>query len=119
MSLKEVSFKVSELLEDNENIEMEVKLKNKIPTEIQNEISILYNFRENARLRRESINISISYELVLRLKKPMDVRRSVLKAYAENSGLLLVYPYIRHQVDMLIREAGYILPPLPHVLLKL
>ncbi|MCS6875913.1 MAG: hypothetical protein NZM36_03530 [Aquificaceae bacterium] len=32
VSLKEVSFKVSELLEDNENTEMEVKLKNKIPT---------------------------------------------------------------------------------------
>ena len=32
VSLKEVSFKVSELSEDNENIEMEVKLKNKIST---------------------------------------------------------------------------------------
>ncbi|MCS7171798.1 MAG: hypothetical protein N3D14_00430 [Aquificaceae bacterium] len=77
VSLKGVSFKVSELLEDNENIEMEVKLKNKIPTEIQNEISILYDFRENARLRRESINISkLSEE---NLKKVKEAGKRILQ----------------------------------------
>lgn len=119
VKLKEVKFKTSELSVDNQNVEVEIDLKHKILKGNGETISILYTFRENTKLKRENIQILISYELLLGLKSPMDVKRKVLEAYASNPGLLFVYPYIRHQVDTLKREAGYVLPPLPHVLLKL
>lgn len=68
-------------------------------------------------------DLRIEYALNLLLKHTEEVKEviseeDVLMKYAEGTGLLTVYPYIRHTADLLHREARIFIPPYPPMKVK-
>ncbi|MFN3264026.1 MAG: hypothetical protein ACK42C_03900 [Aquificaceae bacterium] len=106
--------------EDDEKVEVNVDVDLSVRTFTRSEsrVEFAYTYAETFSVSGKRLDIRISYLLTLKVKEGEIPHKNVLNAYAKNSGLLLVYPYIRHVVDMLKREAGLILPPLPHKIIE-
>jgi len=69
-------------------------------------------------------NMKIEYTLNLILSPSEEIKsvlsnKDVLMKYAEGTGLLTIYPYIRHMADVLHREARIYIPPYSPVKVKL
>ena len=71
------------------------------------------------------IKYKLSYELILFLNsenifinKSEDDKNKILKAFYEQSGKIVIFPYIRHMMDILTREAGFLTPSLPPIIFK-
>ena len=45
-------------------------------------------------------------------------QQKVVGTYFNQSGKIILFPYVRHLYDMIVRESGLFLPPLPPILLK-
>jgi len=45
-------------------------------------------------------------------------QQKVVSTYFSQSGKIILFPYIRHLYDMVVRESGLFLPPLPPILFK-
>ncbi len=118
LSLVKLSLNVKET-DKAEGVEVKADLSVKTKVEENGKLSFLYNHKEKILVEGKKISIEISYKLLLEYKGNVkELKRSLLMAYAKNSGLLLVYPYIRHLSDIIKREAGFIFSPLPHILIK-
>jgi len=68
-------------------------------------------------------NMRIEFILNLILEPSEEVKsvlsnEDIIMKYAEGTGLLTVYPYIRHMADVLHREARIFIPPYPPVKVK-
>ncbi len=68
-------------------------------------------------------NMKIEYMLNLILRPSEEIKsvlsnEDVLMKYAEGTGLLTIYPYIRHMADVLHREARIFIPPYSPVKVK-
>ena len=98
-----------------------VKKKDKeLPT-----ITITYRHSEKLYTENENhiLSMNIEYSLKIFLKKHEKMEEilndeKVLDMYAEGTGLLTVYPYIRHMADILHREARIYIPPYPPMRVK-
>ncbi len=118
LSLVKLALNVKES-DTAEGVEVKADLSIRPKIEDDGKLSFLYNHKEKILVEGKEINIEISYKLLLEYKRNVkELKRSLLMAYAKNSGLLLVYPYIRHLSDIIKREAGFIFSPLPHILIK-
>lgn len=71
------------------------------------------------------VNVKFTYVIKLLLKenniffslKDND-KEALLKAFVDNTGKLMLFPYLRHLIHMLSFEAGLNLPPLKPILIK-
>ena len=71
------------------------------------------------------VNVKFAYVIKLLLKenniffslKDSD-KEALLKAFVDNTGKLMLFPYLRHLIHMLSFEAGLNLPPLKPILIK-
>ena len=66
------------------------------------------------------IDLQSIYRITLFLKEPVkniiheeEERREAVPVFFDNTGRIMVYPYFRHLSDILIRESGFVIPPLP------
>jgi hypothetical protein len=71
------------------------------------------------------IKYKLNYELILFLNsknilinESEDDKKKVLLTFYEQSGKIVVFPYIRHMMDILSREAGFLTPSLPPIIFK-
>lgn len=93
------TFNLTEKLVEGEEVE---KLKeSKSPGEL--EIKYELNYKLILFLKNETIF----------MKESDDIKKEILKAFYERSGKIIVFPYIRHLVDTLSREAGFLTPSIP------
>ncbi len=89
-------------------------------------ITITYRHSEELYIEGEEeaiLTVKIEYNLNILLKetkKSVEIlnNKEVIEKYAEGTGLLTVYPYIRHMADILHREARIYIPPYPPVKVK-
>lgn len=71
------------------------------------------------------IKYKLNYQLILFLKNENilinesdDIKKEVLRAFYEHSGKNVIFPYIRHMIDTLSREAGFLTPSIPPIIFK-
>ncbi len=84
-------------------------------------ISIAYRLIEKIYIDDEEnpiVNNTIEYVLHIILKPKEEIYRiikdkNVLEKYAKGTGILTVFPYIRHMANFLHKEAGIDIPPYP------
>ena len=65
------------------------------------------------------------YRVILSIKSGDDFKHDLTEAqqrivgiYFNQSGKIILFPYIRHLYDMIVRESDLFLPPLPPILFK-
>lgn len=118
VNLKKLSFYTKEAGQNQEaNVEIKLSIRSKL--EKDGKVEFIYTHKENIVFENNKLYIEIVYRLAIEFRgDAKTLKRSLLMAYAKNSGLLLVYPYIRHLSDIIKREAGFIFSPLPHILIK-
>lgn len=116
--LYNTEFKLNRINQEEES-GAEVKLSIIPKLADEQEIVFYYTHRERISLKENELRLKIVYALIVDFYgNKEELKKNTLVAYAKNTGLLVVYPYIRHTSDILKREAGFLLPPLPHVLIK-
>ena len=74
------------------------------------------------------ITMTVHYRLILVMKdefpyKPKQLTENpewqeILSIFFNQSGKLMLMPYVRHIYDLLAREADFILPPIPPILIR-
>ena len=74
------------------------------------------------------ITMTVHYRLILVMKdefpyKPEQLTENpewqeILSIFFNQSGKLMLMPYVRHIYDLLAREADFILPPIPPILIR-
>lgn len=118
VNLKKLSFYTKEAGQNQEaNVEIKLSIRPKL--EKDGKVEFIYTHKENIVFENNKLYIEIVYRLAIEFRgDAKTLKRNLLMAYAKNSGLLVVYPYIRHLSDIIKREAGFIFSPLPHALIK-
>jgi len=84
-------------------------------------INIAYKLEEKIYVKKKkepAFTMIIEYMLYIILRAEEKVyevlkNEEVIEKYAEGTGLLTVYPYIRHMADVLHKEARIYIPPYP------
>jgi len=73
-------------------------------------------YKENIILINANYRVTIflkeKIEDLLEVENKEDIAK-ILNLFFNNTGRIIVYPYFRNTSDILIRESGYVLPPLP------
>ena len=71
------------------------------------------------------VNVRFAYVIKLLLKEDNIIfslkdndKETLLEAFVNNTGKLMIFPYLRHLIHMLSFEAGFYLPPLKPLLIK-
>lgn len=118
IQLNNLEFKLKDVESKEEgDIYADLSITPKLKEE--GKIHFFYTYIEKITVDEKEIDLKIVYTLIVEYNGDVkELKRDLLMAYAKNSGLLVVYPYIRHTSDILKREAGFIFPPLPHVLIE-
>lgn len=60
-----------------------------------------------------NISIFLKDEIRAILGDDENIIKESLNIFFDNTGRIIVYPYFRNITDILVRESGFILPPLP------
>ena len=75
--------------------------------------------------KKLEIKYKLNYQLILFLKNENilinesdDIKKEILRAFYEQSGKIVIFPYIRHMIDTLSREAGFLTPSIPPIIFK-
>jgi len=71
------------------------------------------------------ISLSANYKLILTIKENdkynnelTDDQQKTINLFFNQSGRLILFPYVRHLYDMLAREADFFIPPIPPIVFR-
>jgi len=71
------------------------------------------------------VSFKAEYNVILTMGNGYDYKdnlteeqQEVVGTYFSQSGKIILFPYVRHSYDMIVRESGLFLPPLPPILFK-
>ncbi len=114
------------------NVERNVKFQLKsIGTGEQNESEFIvfgeYEIEIEDKMEHVSlISLKASYKLILSMRenseyndKLTDEQQNIIRLFFNQSGRLILFPYVRHLYDIIAREADFFMPPIPPITFKL
>jgi len=71
------------------------------------------------------VSFEAEYKVILTMKDGVDFtdkltedQQKIVGIYFNQSGRIILFPYVRHLYDMIVRESDLFLPPLPPILFK-
>lgn len=71
------------------------------------------------------VSFEAEYKVILTMEDGVDFtdeltedQQKIVGIYFNQSGRIILFPYVRHLYDMIVRESDLFLPPLPPILFK-
>lgn len=71
------------------------------------------------------VSFEAEYQIILSMKDSDDFKdnltedqKRIVSVYFNQSGRIILFPYVRHLYDMIVRESDLFLPPLPPIVFK-
>ncbi len=71
------------------------------------------------------VSLNAAYKLILTIKENdeygeelTEEQQTIAEIFFDQSGRLILFPYVRHIYDLITREADFFMPPIPPIVFK-